>query len=188
MNPDLFRAILAMDAYNRGYDPGIAGLGQSPIGDATFAIDSTQTPATSAGQANSFYAVAYTWNNHQIISYRGTDNFLGDVAAWLGAGAANTAQAQLAAQFYQAVINNSSVSPFNTTTEFTGHSLGGGLAGLMGALYGKKAVVIDNMPFLFAADYVAAEGFQQYYFNGATPAPINISQVSGYFVEGEALQ
>lgn len=35
--------------------------------------------------------------------------------------------------------------------EFVGHSLGGGLAGMMASLYGKKAVVFDNMPFQLAA-------------------------------------
>lgn len=34
MSTDLFRAILALDAYNRGYLPRITNLGNSPIGNA----------------------------------------------------------------------------------------------------------------------------------------------------------
>ncbi len=71
ISDDLFRAILAMDAYNRGYTPGIAGLGGqgTQIGNATISLQSN-TPEQAAA---SFSATAYTWNNHQIISYRGTD-------------------------------------------------------------------------------------------------------------------
>jgi hypothetical protein len=35
----------------------------------------------------------------------------------------------------------------NDIPKFTDHSLGGGLAGLMGGLYGKQAVVFDNMAY-----------------------------------------
>jgi len=42
MNDDLFKAILAMDAYNRGYDEGISELGgiDSKIGNATITQES----------------------------------------------------------------------------------------------------------------------------------------------------
>lgn len=38
ISANLFRAVLAMDAYNRGYDAGIAGLGGigATLGNATF--------------------------------------------------------------------------------------------------------------------------------------------------------
>jgi hypothetical protein len=86
MNDDLFRAVLAMDSYNRGYNMGVNGLGGigAQIGNATISVQS-DTAAGSPGVTASFYAVAYTWNNHQIIANRGTDNFSGDVAAWIGA-------------------------------------------------------------------------------------------------------
>ena len=35
ISDDLFLSILAMDSYNRGYDPGIAGLTGTSIGNAT---------------------------------------------------------------------------------------------------------------------------------------------------------
>jgi hypothetical protein len=45
MSTNLFRAILAIDAYNRGYLPRIANLGYSPIGNATIIQDATSAAA-----------------------------------------------------------------------------------------------------------------------------------------------
>jgi hypothetical protein len=97
MSKDLFLSILSMDAYNRGYNPGIAGLSESgAIGNATL--------LTRAGlgvsqndyadwQAASFYGLAYkltqsvgTPGNQiasgtTIISYLGTDDILDDNAS-----------------------------------------------------------------------------------------------------------
>jgi hypothetical protein len=61
MSKDLFLSILAMDAYNRGYNTGIDGLSNDPgtgIGNAKILRDSdtrTDSPEVNA----SFYAVAY---------------------------------------------------------------------------------------------------------------------------------
>ncbi len=200
ISDDLFRAILAMDTYNRGYNAGIdfganADAIYTQIGNA--AISARTTPNDTAAQAASFYALAYTWNNHQIISYRGTDSLSTDpVTGWLSAiGLPQLSQPMMAAQFYKDVINNSTVSPYNSTVEFTGHSLGGGLAGFMAGLYGKKAVIFDNMPFeslTYAAHdldpIVHAATYNNYYFNGATPSPENFTQISGYFIDDEVLE
>lgn len=70
VSPTLMQAILAMDSYNRGYNPGIAH-GQSQIGTATFNQDKGDAEAQAAG----FYAVAYNFGGQTVISYRGTDNF-----------------------------------------------------------------------------------------------------------------
>lgn len=76
INDDVFRAILAIDSYNRGYNSGINfgpnsdAIG-TQIGNAT--ISARTAPDDTAARAASFYALAYNWNNHQIISYRGTD-------------------------------------------------------------------------------------------------------------------
>ncbi len=206
ISDDLFRAILAMDAYNRGYGAGInfgpgSDANGTQIGGATISGNAETLLGATQVQAANFYAVSYTWNNHQIISYRGTDdpsifNPSSDVwTGWVtGGGAYSTSQATLAAAFYKSVINNPTVSPFNTTTEFTGHSLGGGLAGLMAGLYGKKAVVFDNMPFELAAQNAysnllpGTQLYDTYWFNGATKAQPNYSQISGFYVEGEILQ
>jgi hypothetical protein len=78
ISDDLFRAILAMDAYNRGYNLGIAGLGglNTGIGLATVKQDSRILDTEgNAGvdQAASFFAQAYTWNGKTVIAYRGTE-------------------------------------------------------------------------------------------------------------------
>lgn len=75
ISDDLFQAILAMDAYNRGVvDPKLIVTG--PIGDATL-LD-VSPPAGSAEA--SFFAQAYTLSNEQtVISFSGTDAIAGDL-------------------------------------------------------------------------------------------------------------
>lgn len=75
-SPELMYAILAMDAYNRGYNPGIAGLGGmgSQIGTATVGEDAETLLPQGSAIAAGFYAVAYEWNGETIISYGGTDS------------------------------------------------------------------------------------------------------------------
>ncbi len=71
VSKDLLLAILSMDSYNRGYEPGIL-LDGNQIGSATVGGDEL---LPGGSQAADFYAVAYsdaTWGT--IISYRGTDN------------------------------------------------------------------------------------------------------------------
>jgi hypothetical protein len=80
MNPDLFHAILAMDAYNRGYGAAIKDLPSAPgtqIGTATIVDTKGDIEAASA----SFYAIAYNWDGGTVISYRGTDVLSSDLAA-----------------------------------------------------------------------------------------------------------
>ena len=70
MDSTLLRAILAMDAYNRGYNAGVTGLERTAIGDAAFFDDKGDLAAQAAG----FYAVAYILaDGSKVISYRGTD-------------------------------------------------------------------------------------------------------------------
>ena len=77
-NTDLFRAILAMDAYNRGYNAGIGapnlGLGGSGtrIGLAIVG-DNSSVLGAGRDQAASFFAQAYTLGGQTVISYRGMD-------------------------------------------------------------------------------------------------------------------
>ena len=61
MTNDLFLAILAMDAYNRGYNPGIADLSDT-VG--------TQIGTATISNRSSFYAVAYAWNGDTIMASR----------------------------------------------------------------------------------------------------------------------
>lgn len=128
-------------------------------------------------RSHGFYAVAYRIDGHEyvsnkpgspalsglVISYRGTDNFFSfpfwdddvgdDIWNGYGAGAGSSAssQAHLAAEFYQSVTNTSDGDPKSASVTLTGHSLGGGLAGFVGALYHQNALLFDNMPFESAA-------------------------------------
>ena len=56
ISDDLFQAILAMDSYNRGYDPGLAVTG-SQIGYAFLGLSKGNQEAKDA----SFFAEAYNW-------------------------------------------------------------------------------------------------------------------------------
>ncbi|MCP4097482.1 MAG: hypothetical protein GY748_14690, partial [Planctomycetaceae bacterium] len=222
ISKDLLLAILSMDAYNRGYGAGINGLGESgTIGNARILARSNEIDIND-WQAAGFYAVSYKITdgssvdgldtNDVIISYRGTDKNAISVPwsdepgsdAWNGygiaLGSAGGAQAKLAAEFYQAVTGTSDSDPRSGSAILTGHSLGGGLAGFIGGLYGKDALIFDNMPFeratldafsnaLSIIGYIP--GTTQYhmwqdFYNGLdTFAPVIGDNLSGIAVTGE---
>ena len=72
ISKDLLLAILSMDAYNRGYNPGIADLSDTvgtQIGTATISNRSSSL-ANSPEVAAGFYAVAYAWNGDTIMASR----------------------------------------------------------------------------------------------------------------------
>ena len=73
VSSELMYAILAMDSYNRGYNPGIEGGGIGfSIGDGIGNATVVSEDRSSDAQDTRFYAVAYEWNSETIISYRGT--------------------------------------------------------------------------------------------------------------------
>lgn len=108
----LFLAILAMDAYNRGYSTGIisnsqnalAGVGGTQIGNAAIASNSSIL-GPNVDVSASFFAQSYTWNGKTVISYRGTDQTFSDAYSGYGLplGRYWDSQPKLAAQFYQNV-------------------------------------------------------------------------------------
>lgn len=60
MSRELFLAILALDAYNRGYGAGIKmPAGPTYLGLAEILPDSEQCPSVTGGEAAGFYAIAY---------------------------------------------------------------------------------------------------------------------------------
>jgi serralysin len=140
-------AVLSLDSYNRGYGPFIQISG-STIGGLTIVRDSVTlnvdpNDPNRVDQAANFYAAAYQDSSGNIvISYRGTDNPGGDIPGWTGGAGFQTRQAELAAEFYYQVKD---AYPGATIT-LTGHSLGGGLAGLMAKLTGS--VAYENRPFI----------------------------------------
>jgi Ca2+-binding RTX toxin-like protein len=103
--------------------------------------------------ATGFEASAYrsSLTNEIVISYAGTDpsNISGDIAADIGlATGFGSAQLLQAAEYYLQV---QAANPTANIT-FTGHSLGGGLAALMGVFFGKQAVTFDQAPFAKSAE------------------------------------
>lgn len=75
---DLLLAVLAMDSYNRGYNSGISGLGESgaKIGRATLVRESDTAAGSEAVRSN-FYASAYELaDGSKVISFRGTDQLM----------------------------------------------------------------------------------------------------------------
>ena len=171
----LFQAILSMDSYNRGYYEGVKIVeGVNVVGSklgATTIIQQSDFIAGTQGVREGFYAIAYEYKymeggeekTETFISYRGTDQFLtangvgGDIVNSydVGAGVADTPQSRLAIEFYKSVaaaINANNADPYAANITVTGHSAGGGLAGLVGAIYGKQGVLFDNMAFQNAAN------------------------------------
>ena len=119
-----------------------------------------------------FFAVAYQIGNEIVIAYEGTNFGLNaegwnDVRnGWIGGtGVWQSSQSKQALAFYNEVASSTDL-PITTT----GHSLGGGLAGIVASLKGTKAVVFDNMPFELAARFasVAGDAVQQILSRGMT--------------------
>ncbi|BFU93210.1 MAG: hypothetical protein NTAFB01_43970 [Nitrospira sp.] len=97
-----------------------------------------------------FEAISFQRGNEIVISYAGTnpDDLSGDIAADIGlATGFGSVQLVQAAEYYLQV---QATNPGATIT-FTGHSLGGGLAALMGVFFGKQAVTFDQAPFANSA-------------------------------------
>ena len=112
MNDELFKAILALDAYSRGYDKAIRITGNdTQLGTAQFVGQSSiaaNSPEIDAG----FYAIAYNYDGQTIISYRGTSTSSGGatltdvVNGWPMGGGFFDDQAGLALRFYHDVANS----------------------------------------------------------------------------------
>lgn len=190
-------AILAMDSYNR----------KRPSSDTTVGIE---IEGTALGFWNlgdrkdesdeHFFAQAYSYGGRIVISYRGTDNPW-DIPDWAtGGGDYWTDQTILAAQFYRTIAANNPASQIT----LTGHSMGGGLAGFVGSIYGVSGVLFDYMPYELAASrlyYNATPRFhpelgmymvidpvaRQEFYGNTEPPPVSNSQLSGYAVDGEIL-
>ena len=97
----------------------------------------------SAPNTSGFFAVAYKDNttNQIVITYRGTDKLTGgDVGADVAFGAGSwNPQFQQAAEFTAQIQRTNPTSTLLTT----GHSLGGGIAQIMGKMFGVDGASFD---------------------------------------------
>ncbi len=81
MQSDVLMSLLAMDSYNRGYDPGVNGLGgiNSRIGHVRVGEDAISLLPAGLAESQGFYAISYQTlgvsgfdYGQQVISFRGT--------------------------------------------------------------------------------------------------------------------
>ncbi|KAF0162803.1 MAG: Hemolysin-type calcium-binding region [Rhodocyclaceae bacterium] len=121
-----------------------------------FHVPSPAFPSTSGFEAISFQRGTGS-NQEIVISFAGTNpvDVGGDVAADVGlAMGLGSIQLREAAEYY---LNVRQVNP-DAVISFTGHSLGGGLAALMGVFFDRPAVTFDQAPFAASANAIAGGG------------------------------
>lgn len=194
MKDDLFKAILAMDSYYRGYDAGInidefdanGNVISTKIGTASIVTRNNDDNDTvyldssfalnDVDQGVGFYALTYDLGGGDyVIAYRGTDYPQNDDTVpkdihhgWtLGEGLTASEQGRMAIDFYNQVVDELygtaiQANNANINISLTGHSLGGGLSGFVGALYDQDAVVFDSMTYELAVTK-AYEDSRNYY-------------------------
>ena len=101
-------------------------------------------------QSSGFEATAFKNGSEIVISFAGTDDkdYGGDMVADLALGLGNMSDQLKQAVDYALVIKEANQ---NAAITFTGHSLGGGLAALMGVFFGCEAYTFDQAPFAASA-------------------------------------
>lgn len=210
MTDRFINAILSLDVYNRGYGQGIKGLDlRNRIGNVIVINDSAElgnVGDTRLDQSVGFYAVQYRFDGRTIVAYRGTDERTIDtgindiIYGWpLGVGDIDSGQAGLAIDFYRFAVGTTTTgiprNPFNANITLTGHSLGGGLAGYVGMLYGKTAYVYDTMAFELGANIAYANaavvgdpfGYRQQIYGQYAPRAPSAAGIVASEAVGQAL-
>ncbi|MEM7210441.1 MAG: calcium-binding protein [Pseudomonadota bacterium] len=103
---------------------------------------------------------------------------------------ASVSQSLLAMDFFAAVADARGIERGAVTT--TGHSLGGGLAGMVSTVYGEQGVLFDHMTYELASIMVNLVGqlspaAQERWFKGEEPGDLSTAGISAYSVEFEIL-
>ncbi len=163
----------------------------------------TEVPGSHQVKPSSFEATTFTNGNQLVISFAGTAqgvDWLANSGLATGLGAD---QLKDAALYYLQVRKANPTA----TISFTGHSLGGGLAALMGVFFNQQAVTFDQAPFDASIKNWDVHGQLISYLNGkgysniqlqelvpdllsfmpGTNAP-RVANVTGLYVQGEVLQ
>jgi Ca2+-binding RTX toxin-like protein len=151
-----------------------------------------------------FEAVAFiNQATHEIvISFAGTNGTKDITGDWLQGNITSAVglpatQLSLAACYYEDIKARYGTYDIS----FTGHSLGGGLASLMGVFFDKTAVTFDPAPFMLAANMATQATLLAALATAGYPLDTDLinfaasgvfirgsGKVSGYYVQGEALQ
>lgn len=163
----------------------------------------SHVPNSTYQTTRSFEASAFqnTTTGEIVISYAGTaqlTDWIANVALGLGF---NAEQLNQAALYY---LQIRATNP-NATISFTGHSLGGGLAALLGVFFDEKTVTFDQAPFGSSVStsmrddlisYLNGHGYDNVALSQLAPELLAFSNenlaarhanVSGLYVEGEIL-
>jgi len=105
-----------------------------------------------------FEASVYSYAGKTVISYAGTlpgtIDLMADASLAFGVP---DDQLKQAAEFYEAAKQT-----YGGDIVFTGHSLGGGLAALMGVFFDKPTVAFDEAPFRLSATQATASALASY--------------------------
>lgn len=187
----------------------------TPTDYSLFALDSYNRPQSTSTELevplgaqlllvsppnDGFCATAYKVNGQVVIAFRGTDNPMADISSWVVGIGVIPPQFEQAVSFYKAVLMLESA----TSISFTGHSLGGALAGMLSCIYGRPAEIFDPLPFEWAVDNVhdfasaaaageplgdqhdMAMGLWYDVYDGGVVTEPNYGQFQSYHVPGEA--
>jgi hypothetical protein len=134
-----------------------------------------------------------------VVAFAGTTDLVDWVANFgLGSGVGSHQLREAAAYYLE-------IKAANPTAEisFTGHSLGGGLAALMGVFFNRRVITFDQAPFANSAtnairddlvNYLTSSGYGAAYLTSNAPELLafsdtqqRASNVIGWHVAGEAL-
>lgn len=187
----------------RAYQLTRAGINWFPV--PTGWTEFFHVPNNTYPTTGGFEAASFQRGSEIVISFTGTDQ----LSDWTSANVPlafghPSNQLYQAAQYYLEVKAANTINGVAPNISFTGHSLGGGLAALMGVLFDEKAITFDQAPFANAAKIAIRDDLISYLTNhGYTTATLSAlapelfsydgigartANVSGYYVQGEAMQ
>ena len=152
MSPETIYALISDVVYSRS-GPNAAN---NDLNLASLVPGAQRTPFFLDDRNTGLYLEVWTVGTQTIVAFRGTDFGASDFRDWtsgnvpLGTGFTSAGQLVSAIAFVDSLKAQLGAAFANVV--FTGHSLGGGLAGLMAAKYGNEAYVFAPAPFKKTSD------------------------------------